>query len=223
MSHSTTAARNSGASASSAACRSGSSRVVIDLLRVRLVGRHPVVVLGQRLHADAAAAADHVEEQVRGDAVQPALEGARLVVLQRAEDADEGLLREILGVVLVAGQAVGEAVDPVGVLAHQLVPGRHGGPVAGGIERRGAGQLVGRLYPIPVGVLLDVCHGHGGQLRCGRQILLVTAAITHRRLDVDGNALAHMVIPITPASAVFHASNRLRPGCGWHMSNLIIS
>src|SRR6185295_3347536 len=59
------------------------SRVVVDLLGVRVVGRYPVVVLGQRLHADAATPADHVEEQVRGDAVQPALEGAGLVVLHR--------------------------------------------------------------------------------------------------------------------------------------------
>jgi hypothetical protein len=28
----------------------------------------------------------------------------------------------------------------------------------------------------------------------------------HRRLDVDGNMLVHMLIPMTPASAVFHAS-----------------
>jgi hypothetical protein len=33
-------------------------------------------VLGQRVEADPLAAPDHVEEQVRGDAVQPALEGA---------------------------------------------------------------------------------------------------------------------------------------------------
>jgi hypothetical protein len=70
----------------------------------------------------------------------------------------------------------------------------------------------GRLYPIRVGVLLEVRHRDGGQLRCGRQILLVTAATIYRRLDVDENTLVHLLIPITPASAVFHASTVSDPG-----------
>jgi hypothetical protein len=144
--------------------------------------------------------------------VQPALERAGLIVLHRAEDPDERLLRQILGVVLVARQPVGQSVHPVGVLTHQLVPGRHRGLVTGGIEYRGAAQLVERLYPNPVGVLLEVRHRHGGQLGCGRRILLVTAAITNRRLDIVGNTFVRVLIPITPASARFHARYRLRPG-----------
>jgi len=35
----------------------------------------PVGVLGQAVHPQTRAATDHVQEEVRGDAVQPALEG----------------------------------------------------------------------------------------------------------------------------------------------------
>ena len=41
--------------------------------------------------------------------------------------------------------------------------------------------------------------GAAGAFACGRQILLVTAAITDRRLDIDGNTHVHVLIPITPA------------------------
>src|SRR5215207_2962174 len=112
------------------------------------------------------------------------------------------------------------------MLTHQLIPGRHRGLVAGGIEHRGAAQLVGRLYPIRIGILLQMRHrdwSRWGVWCCGRRILLVRATITHRRLDVDGNTLVHMLIPVTPASAVFHARYALRSGCGWHMSKLNIS
>ncbi len=90
--------------------------------------------------------------------MQPALERAGLIVLHRAENADERLLRQILGVVLTARQPVGQPVHPVGMLTHQLIPGRHRGLVAGGIEYRGAAQLVERLYPIPFCELLEVSH-----------------------------------------------------------------
>ncbi len=62
------------------------------------------------------------KEQVGGDAVQPALERAGLIVLHGPEDADERLLGQVFGVVLVAGQSVGQAVHPVGVLTNQLIP-----------------------------------------------------------------------------------------------------
>ncbi len=77
--------------------------------------------------------------------MQPALERAGLIVLQRPEHPDERLLGEVLGVVLVTREPVGQPVDPVGVLTHQLVPRRHGGLVAGRVEDRGAGQFVGRF------------------------------------------------------------------------------
>ena len=97
-------------------------------------------LVGQRVEADALLAAGAVEEEVGGDAVQPALEGARVGV-ERAEDPDEDLLREVLGVGSVAGQAVGEPEDAVGVLLDDLVPGGHGAGC-----RRGVGGVV-RLPP----------------------------------------------------------------------------
>ena len=57
---------------------------------------------GARL-ADALLAAGLVEEEVGGDAVQPAVEGSGLEVGKGAEDADKNFLGEVLGVVLVAG------------------------------------------------------------------------------------------------------------------------
>ena len=126
MSQSTTAARNSGARVSSACWTSASKwRVVEDLLRGRLAARQALGgVVAEGVEADPLLAADHVQEEVRGDAVQPALEGAGRVGRQRAEDADEDFLGEVLGVVLVARQAVGEAVDPAAVRADDLLPGR---------------------------------------------------------------------------------------------------
>ena len=79
-------------------------------------------LVGEGVEADPLLAAGLVEEEVGGDPVQPALEGAGGVGRQRAEDADEDLLGEVLGVVAVAGQAVGEPVDAVGVLLDDLVP-----------------------------------------------------------------------------------------------------
>ena len=102
--------------------------VVEGLVGVRRVRRRqragqPVrALVGEGVEADPLLAARLVEEEVGGDPVQPALEGARRVRRQRAEDADEDLLGEVLGVVPVAGQAVGEPVDAVGVLLDDLVP-----------------------------------------------------------------------------------------------------
>ncbi|SHV89759.1 Uncharacterised protein [Mycobacteroides abscessus subsp. abscessus] len=112
---------------------------MIDLLGVGVGSRHPVVVLGQRFHADASAATNHVEEQIGGDAVQPPLEGAGLVVLQRAEHPDEGFLCQVLGILLAAGKPVRQAVHAVGMLTNQFIPGRHGGLVSSGIEYCGPG------------------------------------------------------------------------------------
>ena len=121
-------------------------RVVEDLLGRGLAAGQPLGrVLAEGVEADALLAADHVQEEVRGDAVQPALEGARRVGRQGAEDADEDLLREVLGVVLVAGQAVGEAVDPAAVRADDLLPGGRSPrlPVRVGGEGRGLGGVGG--------------------------------------------------------------------------------
>ena len=111
--------------------REGTLDVVVEgRVGVRRVGSHRGAgqpggaLVGERIEADPLLAAGLVEEEVRGDAVQPALEGAGRVRRQRAEHADEDLLREVLGVVGVAGQPVGEAVDPGGVLRDDLVPGR---------------------------------------------------------------------------------------------------
>ena len=54
--------------------------------------------------------------------MQPALEGPGRVAVERAEDAHEDLLGEVLGVVAVTGQAVGQPEDAVGVLLDDLVP-----------------------------------------------------------------------------------------------------
>src|SRR5690606_19247003 len=52
----------------------------------------------------------------------------RSVGVERAEDPDEALLGEVLGVVPVAGQAQGEPEDPCRVLLDDLRPRRGRGP-----------------------------------------------------------------------------------------------
>ena len=91
--------------------------------------------------------------------MQPALEGARLVVRQRAEDADEGLLGQVLGIVLISRQTIGEPVDTIGVLTYQFVPRRHQTRAARGVEARGAGRnpvggLVSRTLILAMQTLL---------------------------------------------------------------------
>ncbi len=125
MSQRTTATRNSGDSASSAAWICGSRWVsAYDLLGAGRAARQPLGVLGQRVEPDPLAAAHQVEEQVRRDPVQPALEGARRVAGQRPEHPDERLLGQVLGVLRVAREPVGQPVDPRRVLAHDLLPAR---------------------------------------------------------------------------------------------------
>jgi len=88
------------------------------------VAQQPYRLVAQPLEPDPLPAPGHVEEQVGGDPVQPPLEGARGVAGERAEHPDEDLLGQVLGVVLVAGEPVGQPVDPRRVLAHQVVPAR---------------------------------------------------------------------------------------------------
>lgn len=98
-------------------------RVVEDLLRGGLTARQPLGrVVTEGVETDPLLAADHVQEEIRRDPVQPALEGAGGVGRQRPEDADEDLLGEVLGVVLVARQPVGEAVHAGAVRADDLFP-----------------------------------------------------------------------------------------------------
>ena len=81
-------------------------------------------IIGEGVEPDPLLAAHPVKEDVGGDPVQPALEGAGLVGVQRAEHADEHVVGQVLGVVHVAGQAIGQAVDPGRVLRDDLFPGR---------------------------------------------------------------------------------------------------
>ena len=200
-----------------------------NLFRVRLVGGNAVIVLGQRLHPDATAPTDHIEEQVRGDAVQPAFERAGLIVLNRTEHPDESLLGQILGVVLVTREPIRQAVDPVGVLTHQFVPGRHRRPVTGRIEHRGAVQLVGLLRPVRVGTLADVRHCGRGRQGSSRRILLV---FKHPWLRATRRVTRHNTTrrwPIPPAkfrragsptAMGFHADHLSLPCCGSRVSKL---
>ena len=111
-------------------------------------------LLAQALEPDPLPAAGHVQEQVCGDAVQPALEGARRVRGQRAEDAHEDLLGEILGVVGVTGEPVGQPVDPGRVVTDHVLPGRRRPVGAGlGLIEHGA---------VEHGCIELVCPGRSG-------------------------------------------------------------
>ncbi len=102
-------------------------------------------VLGERVGALALLAPHGVQEQVGRDPVQPALERARAVGVQRPEHAYEDLLGDVLGVVRVARQPVGEAVDPAGVVADDLLPRRLDPDVAVGVRQDGLDR--GRRRP----------------------------------------------------------------------------
>src|SRR5258708_25370560 len=60
-------------------------------------------LLPESLEPDPLPAARHVQEQVRGNPVQPALERPWRVAGQRPEDPDENLLGQVLGVMGVSG------------------------------------------------------------------------------------------------------------------------
>ena len=102
MSHSTTAARKSGDSASSARCTSSSKWGRVGSSGPPHGWEASGGLVGQGVETDALLASHLVEEDVGRDAVQPALEGAGLVAVQRPEDADEHVVGEVLGVVRVA-------------------------------------------------------------------------------------------------------------------------
>ena len=67
----------------------------------------------------------HVEEEICGNAVQPAFERAGLVVFNRAEYPHKCFLGEVFGVMLVAGKPVSQTVDTVGVLSNNVAPTGH--------------------------------------------------------------------------------------------------
>src|SRR5258707_5814177 len=68
-------------------------------------------LLAEPLEPDPLPAARHVQEQIRGNPVQPALERPWRIAWQRPEDSHEDLLGEVLGVVAVAGEPVSQTVD----------------------------------------------------------------------------------------------------------------
>src|SRR5699024_5973792 len=93
------------------------------------------------------------------DAVQPALEGAGLVVTEGAEHTHERLLGEVLRVVRVTGETEGQTVDAVGVFRDELAPAGHV-PLTG-IEGSGAGEVLrsGERGVLGVGVVsCSACH-----------------------------------------------------------------
>ena len=54
--------------------------------------------------------------------MQPAGEVARLKRVERTEHADEDVLRQVFGILPIAGQAVGKAIDPSRVFGHDRSP-----------------------------------------------------------------------------------------------------
>src|SRR5262249_20641586 len=67
-----------------------------------------------------------VNEEVAGDASHPGGKAAvrRVVTPQRAVDAQEDILAQILGLVAIAGETVAQIVDSPRVPPHKLLPGR---------------------------------------------------------------------------------------------------
>ena len=101
--------------------------------------------------------ADHVQEEVGGNTVQPAFKRTGLILIQGAEDAHEGFLGEVLCIVLITRETIRQAVDAIGMLGHQVTPGGHVG--FAGIERRGTGQLRLRGGGLKgFGIALRCCH-----------------------------------------------------------------
>src|SRR5271156_4962337 len=97
--------------------------VIPRLGRRYLAAREPLRdVIPEALEPDPLPPPRPVEEKVGGDPVQPALEGTRSVTGEGTEDPDEDLLGQVLRVMLVAGEPVGEAVHPGRMRAHDLIP-----------------------------------------------------------------------------------------------------
>ena len=93
-------------------------RVVVDRRRYGRLGH-----LGDGLGP--AAALDRLEEEVaqRREQVRPEVDGVRIEPVEPWQRPDEGLLDEVVRVVRVAGQPVGEPAQPRAVLVVQLLPG----------------------------------------------------------------------------------------------------
>jgi len=101
----------------------------VRVARRRGPRRGDQLVVGVLEGAHPFAAAQVAQHHGRGDAVQPAAEGAVATeVAQAVEGADEGVLGGVLGQGGVAGHAVGQAVDPVHV---RVVECALGGGVSG--------------------------------------------------------------------------------------------
>ena len=101
--------------------------------------------------------ANHVQEEVGGNTMQPAFKRTGLVFIQGTEDAHKGFLGEILCIVLITGEAIRQAVDAIGMFGHQVTPGGH--VSFAGIERRGTGQLRLRGGGLKgFGIALRCCH-----------------------------------------------------------------
>lgn len=118
-------------------------RNAIGLLWGELITGDAFIVLGQGFHADAGAVAHHIEKEVGGDAVQPAFEGTRAIVLQGAEYSHEGFLGEVFSIMGVTGEAVGQTVNTVGMFCDEFTPAGHG--AGAGVEGGGSLQLLVRL------------------------------------------------------------------------------
>jgi hypothetical protein len=85
-----------------------------------------VAVDGLALLADAAVV---IDAQVAADADEPRLEvRAPIEGVQRLEDLEEDVLRQVLGLVVLAGELVGDVEDLAPVLADDLAPTRPGRP-----------------------------------------------------------------------------------------------
>lgn len=122
---------------------------------------------------------------------------------------------------LVAGEPISQPVHPIGVLTDQLIPGRHGGLVPGGVEYGGALQLVRRLHPLVIADLLGMRHAGRTQGRDGRdiEILRICTAISWQVVTV-GNAKLRFRIPNPGSAKEFHGNYRRVPAYGPYMSNL---
>src|SRR5262249_26826519 len=81
-------------------------------------------LLPQALEPDSLSPAREVKEQVRGDAVQPALEGSGCIAGQRPEYPTKAPWGGAVGGGIVPGRAMGEPVYPGRVLLDAIFPAR---------------------------------------------------------------------------------------------------